>query len=66
MKFNISVLLYFQGLLKTDKTLRDFVLNPLISKALKKEGIESVLAKKSANALTVNFFSKIFCFYYRS
>ncbi|XP_071521657.1 ATP synthase subunit O, mitochondrial [Panulirus ornatus] len=47
------------GLLKTDPQLKDFLLNPLLSKELKKEAIDSVLAKKNADALTVNLFGAL-------
>ncbi|KAK7023403.1 ATP synthase subunit O, mitochondrial [Halocaridina rubra] len=46
-------------LLKTDGRLKDFLLNPLLSKDLKKEAVESVLAKKKASPLTVNLFGAL-------
>ncbi|ROT80184.1 H+ transporting ATP synthase O subunit [Penaeus vannamei] len=47
------------GLLKTDPQLKDFLTNPLLSKDLKKEAINSVLAKKNASPLTVNLFGAL-------
>merc|ERR1712002_778018 len=47
------------GLLKTDPMLKDFLVNPLLSKELKKEAINSVLAKKNACPLTVNLFGAL-------
>jgi len=47
----------FDALLKKDKPLREILLNPLHTKALKKEAINFVLAKTKANPLTVNFFN---------
>lgn len=41
-------------LLKTDPQLKEFILNPLLSKDLKKEAITSVLTKKKASPLTAN------------
>ncbi|XP_076046130.1 ATP synthase subunit O, mitochondrial [Oratosquilla oratoria] len=46
----------FDGLLKTDTILKDFILNPLLSKDLRKAAIDSVLTKKNANELTKNLF----------
>nr|AEB54658.1 H+ transporting ATP synthase O subunit [Procambarus clarkii] len=46
----------FSELLKVDSQLKEFLINPLLSKELKKSAIDSVLAKKSANPLTVNLF----------
>lgn len=46
----------FSALLKTDKPLRELLLNPLLKKDLKKEAINFVLAKKKANTLTINLF----------
>merc|ERR1711921_35715 len=47
------------GLLKTDAQLKEFLLNPLLSKELKKEAMESDLAKKNASPLTVNLFGAL-------
>ncbi|KAG0711678.1 ATP synthase subunit O, mitochondrial [Chionoecetes opilio] len=44
----------FSRLMKTDPMLKEFILNPLLSKDLKKEAINSVLTKKKANILTAN------------
>ncbi|XP_066984402.1 ATP synthase subunit O, mitochondrial [Macrobrachium rosenbergii] len=46
-------------LLKTDGQLKEFLLNPLLSKELKKQAVESVLAKKKASPLTVNLFGAL-------
>merc|ERR1711915_1137942 len=46
-------------LLKTDVQLKEFLLNPLLSKGLKKQAVESVLAKKKASPLTVNLFGAL-------
>merc|ERR1712221_16708 len=43
-------------LLRTDPLLKEFLENPLLKKELKKDAVDSVLAKKSANELTVNLF----------
>ncbi|MCL4119637.1 UNVERIFIED_CONTAM: hypothetical protein GTU68_033893 [Idotea baltica] len=42
------------ALMKSDPTFRNFLLNPLLSKDLKKSAIESVTKKKNANPLTAN------------
>ncbi|RXG55327.1 ATP synthase subunit O, mitochondrial [Armadillidium vulgare] len=42
------------GLMKTDLIFREFLLNPLLSKDLKKSALDSVLKKKQASPLTVN------------
>jgi len=47
------------GLLKTDGQLKDFLTNPLLSKELKKEAMNSVLSKKKASPLTVNLFDAL-------
>jgi len=47
----------FDALVKKDKPLREILLNPLHTKALKKEAINFVLEKTKANPLTVNFFN---------
>lgn len=52
-----------QSLLKTDPVLKEFILNPLLSKELKKEALDSVLAKKKASELTKNLFGMLIIFY---
>merc|ERR1712212_655363 len=47
----------FDGLLNKDKTLREPLLNPVISKSLKKDAISSVLSKSKASPLSINLFS---------
>lgn len=47
------------SLMKTDPLLKDFLLNPLLSKDLKKEAIDSVLTKKKASELTKNLFGAL-------
>jgi len=47
-----------QGLLKTDKKFRDFLVNPLIKKSTKRDAIQESL-KKKFNPLTVNFFGAL-------
>ncbi|KAK3858232.1 hypothetical protein Pcinc_035561 [Petrolisthes cinctipes] len=47
------------GLLKTDPLLNEFILNPLLSKDLKKEALDSVLSKKKASDLTKNLFGAL-------
>jgi len=49
---------FLQALLKTDPQLREFILNPLLKKELKKEAISSVLTKKKASPLTANLLSE--------
>ncbi|KAF2361978.1 ATPase OSCP/delta subunit [Trinorchestia longiramus] len=50
----------FDSLMKTDKPLRELLLNPLVKKDLKKDAISSVLAIKKASPLTVNLFGECF------
>ncbi|KAK8381622.1 hypothetical protein O3P69_018607 [Scylla paramamosain] len=49
----------FSVLLKTDPQLKEFILNPLLSKDLKKEAINSVLTKKKASPLTANLLNAL-------
>lgn len=49
----------FTTLMKNDIQLKEFILNPLLSKDLKKDGISSVLAKKNASPLTANFMATL-------
>jgi F-type H+-transporting ATPase subunit O len=49
----------FNSLFKTDKPLRELLLNPLLKKDLKKEAINFVLSKKKASPLTVNLFGAL-------
>ncbi|XP_042208033.1 ATP synthase subunit O, mitochondrial-like [Homarus americanus] len=49
----------FSGLLKTDLQLKEFLLNPLLSKELKQQALDSVMTKKKANALTANLFGAL-------
>ncbi|XP_045116276.1 ATP synthase subunit O, mitochondrial-like [Portunus trituberculatus] len=49
----------FSALLKTDGQLKEFILNPLLSKDLKKEAITSVLTKKNASPLTANLLNAL-------
>ena len=58
MYFILQVHSLFQNLLKTDVLLKEFILNPLLSKDLKKEAINSVLTKKKASPLTTNLLSE--------
>ncbi|KAA0202004.1 hypothetical protein HAZT_HAZT001788 [Hyalella azteca] len=46
----------FGSLLKTDKPLKELLLNPLLKKELKKEALNFALTKKKANNLTINLF----------
>merc|ERR1719402_901120 len=45
-----------QQLFKTDKVLDEFLRNPTIPRALKRDAITSVMGKKKASELTKNFF----------
>merc|ERR1712055_140881 len=45
-----------QTLFKTDKILDEFLRNPTIPRALKRDAITGVMGKKKASALTTNFF----------
>lgn len=49
--------------MKTDPVLKEFILNPLLSKELKKEALDSVLAKKKASDLTKNLFGMLIIIY---
>jgi len=47
-------LIDFQKLLKQDRKLAEFIMNPVLNRALKKEGITSVVQKTGATNLTGN------------
>ncbi|XP_018012170.1 ATP synthase subunit O, mitochondrial, partial [Hyalella azteca] len=49
----------FGSLLKTDKPLKELLLNPLLKKELKKEALNFALTKKKANNLTINLFGAL-------
>nr|XP_053652657.1 ATP synthase subunit O, mitochondrial-like isoform X1 [Cherax quadricarinatus] len=49
----------FSVLLKTDSQFKEFLLNPLLSKELKKQALDSACAKKNASPLTVNLFGAL-------
>merc|ERR1712212_472273 len=47
-------LLAFDAIMKKDKPLRELLLNPVLSKSLKKDAISSILTKSKASPLSIN------------
>ncbi|CAG0895664.1 unnamed protein product [Darwinula stevensoni] len=52
-------LLEFQGLLKKDQKLKEFLLNPTLKRNIKKEALLSVFKKQNTSSISSNFFNAI-------